>query len=217
MGEVLFSERYNEKELYQAIGKQITFCQDNQASSIKGVLRGLHYQLPPFSQTKLVEVLQGSVLDIIVDIRKGSPTFGQHFSQELNDLNRLQLLIPRGFAHGYITLSETSLFQYKVDQYYHPKSEGSIAPDDPSLGIDWRLPKANGYNLIKTSNTPASVRHPFLILKMTCMPNYLVTGSEGQLGMCFHSIQSEFPQYQLLFASQSEVDITQVKNTLKLL
>jgi len=164
-GRGTFSERYNEKELYQAIGKQITFCQDNQASSIKGVLRGLHYQLPPFSQTKLVEVLQGSVLDIIVDIRKGSPTFGQHFSQELNDLNRLQLLIPRGFAHGYITLSETSLFQYKVDQYYHPKSEGSIAPDDPSLGIDWRLPKSQWIQSDKDKQHPSISQAPLFDFK----------------------------------------------------
>ena len=149
-----FSERYNQKELHQAIGKKIVFCQDNQANSVKGVIRGLHYQLPPFSQTKLVEVLQGSVLDIIVDIRKGSPTFGQHFSQELNDVNRLQLLIPRGFAHGYITLSERSIFQYKVDSDYHAESEGSIAPDDPSLGIDWGLPKSQWIQSHKDKQHP---------------------------------------------------------------
>ena len=149
-----FSERYNQKEFHQAIGKKIVFCQDNQANSVKGVIRGLHYQLPPFSQTKLVEVLQGSVLDIIVDIRKGSPTFGQYFSQELNNVNRLQLLIPRGFAHGYITLSERSIFQYKVDNAYHAESEGSIAPDDPSLGIDWKLPKSQWIQSQKDKQNP---------------------------------------------------------------
>ena len=107
----------------------------------KFTLRGLHYQLPPFSQSKLVGVLQGKVLDVVVDIRKGSPNFGQHFTQELSAENQLQLFIPKGFAHGYITLTETSLFTYKVDQYYHPESEGSIAPNDPTLAIDWQLPQ----------------------------------------------------------------------------
>ena len=134
-----FMETYKQKTFEKLIGRKIEFCQDNRTTSRKGVLRGLHYQLPPFSQSKLVSVLKGNVLDVVVDIRKGSPTFGRHFTQELSDQNHFQLFIPRGFAHGYITLSETSIFNYKVDNYYHPQSEGSIAPNDPDLGIDWNL------------------------------------------------------------------------------
>lgn len=136
-----FMESYNGREVEKALGRKTMFCQDNLTYSKKGVLRGLHYQLPPYSQTKLVSVIQGSVLDVIVDIRKDSPTFGQKFSCELSDENKLQLFVPRGFAHGFITLSETSTFMYKVDQHYNFKSEGSIAPDDPALGIDWQIPK----------------------------------------------------------------------------
>tara|TARA_B100000768_G_scaffold168816_1_gene173954 strand:- start:16 stop:588 length:573 start_codon:yes stop_codon:yes gene_type:complete len=134
-----FMESFNEREAEKALGRKIAFCQDNLTYSKKGVLRGLHYQLPPFSQTKLVSVIQGSVLDVVVDIRKKSPTFGQYFSFELSAENQLQLFIPRGFAHGFITLSETSIFIYKVDQYYNFASEGSITPDDPALGIDWQI------------------------------------------------------------------------------
>ncbi len=136
-----FSEQYNRFDFYKAVGDKIDFCQNNLAHSKKGVLRGLHYQLYPHAQSKLVSVIQGTVLDVVVDIRKGSPTFGKHFTQELSDQNNLQLYIPRGFAHGYITLSETSIFHYKVDNYYHPQSEGSIAPNDPELDIDWVLPE----------------------------------------------------------------------------
>jgi len=149
-----FREGYKDKEFQRLIGRQIDFCQDNLTDSKKGVLRGLHYQLPPFSQSKLVTVLQGSVLDVVVDIRKGSPTFGKHFSQELSAENQLQLFVPRGFAHGYITLSASSLFTYKVDQYYNPQSEGSIDPDDSSLGIDWRLPKSEWIQSEKDQNHP---------------------------------------------------------------
>ena len=134
-----FSEQYHRKNLLKEIGIEIDFIQDNITHSKKGVLRGLHYQLYPYTQSKLVSVIKGTVLDVVVDIRKGSPTFGEHFNQELSDQNHFQLFIPRGFAHGYITLSETSIFNYKVDNYYHPQSEGSIAPNDPDLGIDWNL------------------------------------------------------------------------------
>ena len=136
-----FIESFNESEVEKVLGKKIMFCQDNLTHSKKGVLRGLHYQLPPFSQTKLVSVIQGNVLDVVVDIRNGSPTFGEYFSFELSAENQLQLFIPRGFAHGFITLSETSIFMYKVDQYYNLSSEGSITPDDPALGIDWQIPQ----------------------------------------------------------------------------
>jgi len=151
-----FMESFNKREVENLLGRKIAFCQDNQTVSKKGVLRGLHYQLPPFSQTKLVRVIQGKVLDVVVDIRKGSPTFGHHFSCELSAENQVELYIPRGFAHGFITLSDTSIFSYKVDQYYHPQNEGSIAPDDPSLAIDWQLAKEEW---IQSEKDKA---HPFL-------------------------------------------------------
>jgi dTDP-4-dehydrorhamnose 3,5-epimerase len=149
-----FREGYKDNDFQRLIGREIDFCQDNLTDSKKGALRGLHYQLPPFSQSKLVTVLQGSVLDVVVDIRKGSPTFGKYFAQELSAENQFQLFVPRGFAHGYITLSASSLFMYKVDQYYYPQSEGSIAPDDPNLGIDWRLPKSEWIQSEKDQNHP---------------------------------------------------------------
>ena len=151
-----FMESFNKREVENLLGRKIAFCQDNQTVSKKGVLRGLHYQLPPFSQTKLVRVIQGKVLDVVVDIRKGSPTFGHHFSCELSAENQVELYIPRGFAHGFITLSDTSIFSYKVDQYYHPQNEGSIAPDDPSLAIDWQLAKEEWIQYEKDK------AHPFL-------------------------------------------------------
>ena len=149
-----FSENYHLLELLKAVGRKIDFCQDNLTHSKKGVLRGLHYQLYPHSQTKLVSVIQGAVLDVIVDIRKGSPTFGKYFTQELSEQNHLKLFIPRGFAHGYITLSETSIFHYKVDNYYHPQSEGSIAPNDIELGIDWMLPESEWIQSEKDKKHP---------------------------------------------------------------
>ena len=151
-----FSENYQCLNFIKATGIEINFCQDNLTHSKKGVLRGLHYQLYPHTQSKLVSVIQGTVLDVIVDIRKGSPTFGKHFTQELSDQNHLQLFIPRGFAHGYITLSETSIFHYKVDNYHHLQSEGSIAPNDPELGIDWLVPET------KWIQSDKDRKHPFL-------------------------------------------------------
>lgn len=151
-----FSEQFNSKVFEKVIEKKIHFCQDNITHSKKGVLRGLHYQLPPFSQSKLVSVIQGIVLDVVVDIRLGSPTFGRHFSQELSAENQLQIFIPRGFAHGFITLSEASIFHYKVDNYHDVQSEGSIAPNDSELGINWRLPKSQWIQSKKDQN------HPFL-------------------------------------------------------
>ena len=160
-----FSERFLSKSFQEAVGKQINFCQDNLTHSKKGVLRGLHYQLPPHSQSKLVSVIEGSVLDVVVDIRKGSPTFGHHFSKELTGENQLQLFIPKGFAHGYITLTEHSIFHYKVDQYYHPENEGSIAPNDKSLGIDWRLPEASWIQSKKDQNHPLFKESPLFDFK----------------------------------------------------
>lgn len=138
-----FFESYKMENLEAAVGRELTFIQDNEAKSTKGVLRGLHYQLPPFAQTKLVRVIQGSVLDVVVDIRKDSPTFGNHVTIELNDENKYQLLVPKGFAHGYVVLSETAIFSYKVDNYYHKESERGIIYNDEQLGIDWNFPASD--------------------------------------------------------------------------
>jgi dTDP-4-dehydrorhamnose 3,5-epimerase len=135
-----FYESYNSNVLASKDVK-ITWVQDNEAKSTKGVLRGLHYQLPPYAQSKLVRVIQGEVLDVIVDVRPNSKTFGEHLTIILSHTNFKQLLIPAGFAHGYIVLSETAVFAYKCDNYYNKSSEGGIKYDDPHLGIDWILPK----------------------------------------------------------------------------
>lgn len=136
-----FFESYKENAWATYLGYTINFCQDNEAKSTKGVLRGLHYQLPPYAQTKLVRVIQGSVLDVVVDIRKNSPTFLKHITVELSSENNFQLLIPHGFAHGYVTLSETAIFSYKVDNYYHKESERGIIYNDAQLAIDWKFPQ----------------------------------------------------------------------------
>jgi dTDP-4-dehydrorhamnose 3,5-epimerase len=134
-----FVETFRADKLEEFIGYKINFCQDNESKSSKGVLRGLHYQLAPFAQTKLVRVIQGSVLDVAVDIRKNSPTFGQHVAVELNGDNKRQLLVPRGFAHGFIVLEDDTTFAYKVDNYYSPQNDRGISFDDKDLGIDWIL------------------------------------------------------------------------------
>ncbi len=123
----------------QNTGIQTTFVQDNESRSSHGVLRGLHYQLPPYAQSKLVRVIEGKVLDIAVDIRKGSPTFGQHVTVELSAENKHQLFIPRGFAHGFVVLSENAIFAYKVDNYYSPECDRGIQFDDPQLNINWKV------------------------------------------------------------------------------
>ena len=134
-----FYESYNRKA-FESEGLALDFMQDNQAASTYGVVRGLHYQHEPYAQTKLIRALQGSIIDAVVDIRKGSPTFGKSFTIELSDTNRLQLLVPRGFAHGYSVISETAVVMYKCDNYYHKEAEGGINPNDETLGIDWRVP-----------------------------------------------------------------------------
>jgi len=134
-----FSETFRHDKLNEFLGFPIHFCQDNESKSSYGVLRGLHYQLAPYAQTKLVRVLQGAVLDVSVDLRKDSPTFGKHVVIELSEENKKQILIPRGFAHGFITLSKEAVLAYKVDNYYHQASERGIAYNDKSLAIDWRL------------------------------------------------------------------------------
>lgn len=132
-----FFESFSQQKFNEAVGREVTFVQDNHSKSSKGVLRGLHYQLPPHAQGKLVRVTQGEVLDIAVDVRKGSPTFGQWAGHVLSAENKLQLWIPEGFAHGFLTLSDTAEFLYKTTAYYAPAAERSIRWDDPELGIDW--------------------------------------------------------------------------------
>ena len=134
-----FVETFGADKLEEFLGYKINFCQDNESKSKKGVLRGLHYQLAPFAQTKLVRVIKGRVLDVAVDIRKGSPTFGKHVAVELSEENKRQLLIPRGFAHGFLVLEDDTTFAYKVDNYYSPQSDRGILFSDESLGIDWKL------------------------------------------------------------------------------
>ena len=134
-----FIETFREDKLEEFLGYKINFCQDNESKSSKGVLRGLHYQLAPYAQTKLVRVIQGSVLDVAVDIRKGSPTFGEHVAVELSAENKKQLLVPRGFAHAFVVLEDDTVFAYKVDNYYSPECDRGIAFDDEALGIDWIL------------------------------------------------------------------------------
>lgn len=134
-----FFESFSQREFEEKVCKT-TFVQDNESKSSYGVLRGLHFQKPPFAQSKLVRVIKGAVLDVAVDIRKGSPTFGQYVSVELTGDNHRQFFIPRGFAHGFSVLSEEVIFQYKCDNFYSPQSEGAIAWNDPDLNIDWRIP-----------------------------------------------------------------------------
>ena len=134
-----FFESFKQNDLNHFLGYEVKFCQDNESKSSYGVLRGLHYQEPPFAQAKLVRVIQGSVLDVAVDIRKNSPSFGKHIAIELNDQNKKQLFIPRGFAHGFITLSETAVFAYKADNYFNKESDRGIAFDDKALDINWRI------------------------------------------------------------------------------
>lgn len=134
-----FFESFSERD-FNAQVREIHFVQDNESKSSYGVLRGLHFQKPPYAQSKLVRVIKGAVLDVAVDIRKGSPTFGQHVAVELTEENHRQFFIPRGFAHGFSVLTDEVIFQYKCDNFYAPQSEGALAWDDPDLDIDWKVP-----------------------------------------------------------------------------
>ena len=134
-----FVETFRADKLEEFLGYKINFCQDNESKSSKGVLRGLHYQLAPHAQTKLVRVIQGSVLDVAVDIRRGSPTFGKYVAVELSAKNKKQLLVPRGFAHAFVVLEEDTIFAYKVDNYYSPECDRGVLFSDEALGIDWIL------------------------------------------------------------------------------
>ena len=148
-----FFESYNARDFAQVA--DITFVQDNESRSCYGVVRGLHFQKPPYAQSKLVRVVEGRVLDVAVDIRRNSPTYGQHVAIELTADNHRQLFLPQGMAHGFAVLSETAVFQYKCDNLYHPESEGAIAWNDPTLAIDWHLPAADVILSDKDKNHPS--------------------------------------------------------------
>lgn len=134
-----FVETFRQDKFEEAIGYKVNFIQDNESKSSKGVLRGLHFQLPPYAQSKLVRVIEGEVLDVAVDIREGSPTFGHHVAIKLSGDNKKQLFIPRGFAHGFVVLSDTAVFSYKVDNYYSAESDRGLAYDDATIEINWQL------------------------------------------------------------------------------
>lgn len=134
-----FFESFSQRDFDEKVG-HVTFVQDNESMSTRGVIRGLHFQRPPYTQTKLVRCVRGTVLDIAVDIRKGSPTYGQHVAVELTGDNHRQFFISKGFAHGFAVLSEEAVFQYKCDEFYHPEADAGIQLSDPALGIDWRIP-----------------------------------------------------------------------------
>ena len=151
-----FSQREFDEKVTPILGHSINFVQDNESMSSYGVMRGLHYQRMPYTQSKLVRCVKGAVLDVAVDIRKGSPTFGQHVAVELTEENHRQFFVPRGFAHGFAVLSETAVFQYKCDNFYAPQADGGISILDDSLGIDWRIPK--GMAILSEKDT----RHPLL-------------------------------------------------------
>lgn len=150
-----FFESYSKREFEEKVGK-VDFVQDNESMSKKGVMRGLHFQRPPFSQSKLVRCVKGSVLDVAVDIRKGSPTYGKHVAVELTEDNHLQFFIPKGFAHGFVVLSDVAVFQYKCDNFYHTEADGGISILDDSLGIDWKISTQNA--ILSEKDT----KHPLL-------------------------------------------------------
>ena len=147
-----FFESYNARDFAEVA--DVTFVQDNESRSCYGVVRGLHFQKPPYAQSKLVRVVEGRVLDVAVDIRRGSSTYGRHVAVELSAENHTQLFLPQGMAHGFAVLSETAVFQYKCDNLYHPESEGAIAWNDPVLAIDWRIPASDVILSDKDSHHP---------------------------------------------------------------
>lgn len=150
-----FFESFSQRVFDEKV-RPVDFVQDNESCSTKGVMRGLHFQRPPFAQSKLVRCVKGTVLDVAVDIRKGSPTYGRHVAVELSEENHRQFFIPRGFAHGFAVLSDIAVFQYKCDNYYAPQADGGIAITDESLGIDWRL------DLRDVILSEKDTRHPLL-------------------------------------------------------
>ena len=151
-----FFESYSKRELDEALGYPVEFLQDNQSMSSRGVVRGLHFQKPPYTQAKLVRCIKGAVLDVAVDLRKDSPTYGKHVAVELTEDNNRQLFVPRGFAHGFSVLSKEAIFQYKCDNYYAPQAEGGICLVDPQLGIDWKIDEK------EMVLSPKDEKHPML-------------------------------------------------------
>lgn len=150
-----FFELFSERDFNTQV-REVKFVQDNESMSSYGVMRGLHFQRPPYTQSKLVRCVKGAVLDVAVDIRKGSPTYGQYVAVELTEENHRQFFVPRGFAHGFAVLSETAIFQYKCDNFYHPEADGGISILDDSLGIDWRIP--TDHAILSEKDT----KHPLL-------------------------------------------------------
>ena len=150
-----FFESFSQREFDEKVGR-VVFVQDNESKSSYGVMRGLHFQRPPFTQSKLVRCVKGAVLDVAVDIRKGSPTYGRHVAVELTEENHRQIFIPKGFAHGFAVLSETAVFQYKCDEFYHPEADSGISILDDTLGIDWRIPTE------KAILSDKDTKHPLL-------------------------------------------------------
>lgn len=159
-----FFESFSQREFEEKVRK-VNFVQDNESMSSYGVMRGLHFQRPPFTQSKLVRCVKGAVLDVAVDIRKGSPTYGKHVAVELTEKNHRQFFVPRGFAHGFSVLSETAVFQYKCDNFYAPQGDGGISIIDDNLGIDWKIPiekailsdKDMKHTMLKNFETPFSI------------------------------------------------------------
>lgn len=149
-----FFESFNAERFLAQTGIEITFVQDNESLSKRGVLRGLHFQREPYAQAKLVRVVRGKVLDVAVDIRPDSPTFGRYVATELSGENHRQMYIPKGFAHGYVVLEDNTIFQYKCDEFYHPESEDGIAWNDPKIGIDWGIPESEIILSEKDKNRP---------------------------------------------------------------
>lgn len=151
-----FSQREFEEKVVPILGYKVNFVQDNESMSSYGVMRGLHYQRPPYTQSKLVRCVKGTVLDVAVDIRKGSPTYGKYVSCELTEDNHRQFFIPKGFAHGFVVISDIAVFQYKCDEFYHPEADGGINIRDISLGIDWKIP------MEKALLSEKDMKHPTL-------------------------------------------------------
>ena len=163
-----FSQREFDEKVSPILGHPINFVQDNESMSSYGVMRGLHFQRPPYTQSKLVRCVKGAVLDVAVDIRKGSKTYGQHVSVELTADNHRQFFVPRGFAHGFVVLSETAIFQYKCDEFYHPEADGGVNILDGSLGIDWKIPtekailseKDTKHAILRDFESPFNINEP---------------------------------------------------------
>ena len=177
-----FFESFNAKEFSEKTGLDVNFVQDNESLSRYGVLRGLHFQLPPYTQSKLVRVVKGRVLDVVVDIRKGSPTYGQYEMCELTEENHRQFFVPKGMAHGFVVLSELAVFQYKCDDFYHPEAEGAIAWNDADVAIPWPIPsedvilseKDKHHPCLKDFDSPFSITDLHgeqLIESKTIVPN----------------------------------------------